>query len=168
MSKALTQTSPIFTRSTAKLLHRATYLMDKAAEKVLQKEVGIGLSQFLALMQMGSGQQCQRELSVALGVTPAAISRQVSIMIESGLLKKLEHDHDRRYEFLVLTAKGARLSERATQTLEREFGQRYAELTVNDRSQIHDSLMKLMACYENSGDALARAPDVSPDKIQAK
>lgn len=158
--KATTQpTSQIFNRSTAKLLHRATYLMDKAVERILQEKVGIGLSQFLTLMQMSGKQQCQRELAGALGVTPAAISRQVANMVKRGMLEKLEHEHDRRFEFLVLTAKGKRLLDRATTALEKEFTGRYEHLTEADKQGIHEALSKLMHCYESESQTQPRTPD---------
>jgi len=152
-------TTQIFTRSTAKLLHRTTFLMDKAAEKTLQDKVGIGLSQFLTLMQMSSGQHCQRELASALGVTPAAISRQVSNLIDQGFLQKIEHENDRRFEFLILSPAGKKTFAKATEVLESEFSSRYAALSVTDRRQIHDSLMKLMNCFDPDTTKQARPPD---------
>lgn len=141
-------TTQIFSRMTAKMLHRTTFMMDKMIERTLQSEAGITLSQFLMLMQMGGGEQCQRELAAALGVTPAAVSRQVSQLVAQGFIKRLPHEHDRRFEFLILTTKGKRTHERATKALEAEFSQVYQNLTPSERQAIHGGLTALIACYE--------------------
>ncbi|MCC7543395.1 winged helix-turn-helix transcriptional regulator [bacterium] len=150
MSRAIVQptTTKIFARSTAKLLHRTTCLMDKAVDRALQDSVGVSLSQFLMLMQLDGGQQCQRELASELGVTPAAISRQVSMMVARGWIKKLEHDHDRRFEFLVLTTKGKRLYMRSVGAIEEVFAARYGDLDEQEQHAIYQSLAKLAQCYE--------------------
>ena len=141
-------TTQIFSRVTAKLLHRTTFMMDKLVEAVLQETTDITLSQFLMLMQMSGGHQCQREMASALGVTPAAISRQVSQMVDLGYLKRIEHEHDRRFEFFSLTPKGKRVFAKATKSLEQDFAKVYDGLSAADRQAIHLGLTKLMGCYE--------------------
>lgn len=141
-------TTQIFARSTAKLLHRATFLMDKTVDRALQESVGISLSQFLMLMQLDGGEQCQRELATELGVTAAAISRQVGSMCERGWLKKLDHQDDRRFEFIVLTTKGKNIYTRSVEIIEAVFDNRYAKLTDAQRREIYDALTILMQCYE--------------------
>ena len=141
-------TTQIFARSTAKLLHRATFLMDKTVDRALQESVGVSLSQFLMLMQLDGGQQCQRELATELGVTAAAISRQVGTMCDRGWLKKLDHQDDRRFEFLILTTKGKQLYSRSVEAIESVFADRYADLTDGQRRDIYRALTVLMRCYE--------------------
>ncbi len=144
-TKATTQ---IFARSTAKLLHRATYVMDKAVDRALQDSVGISLSQFLLLMQLDGGKQCQRELASELGVTAAAISRQVGTMLERGWLKRLDNQDDRRYEFLVLTPKGKRVHEEAVAVIESVLAECYEGVTESQQRAIYAALTKLIQCYE--------------------
>ena len=141
-------TTQIFARSTAKLLHRATYVMDKAVDRALQDSVGISLSQFLVLKQLDGGKQCQRELAVELGVTAAAISRQVGTMLERGWLKKLDNQDDRRYEFLILTQKGKRVHEEAVGVIESVFARCYDGVTDAQQRAIYAALTKLIHCYE--------------------
>lgn len=148
-SEANTQaTTQIFARSTAKLLHRATYVMDKAVDRALQDSAGISLSQFLMLMQLDGGKQCQRELANELGVTAAAISRQVGTMLERGWLTRLDNQDDRRYEFLILTPKGKRVHEEAIGVIESVFAQCYEGVTDRQQRAIYAALTKLIECYE--------------------
>lgn len=122
--------------------------MDKTVDRALQESVGISLSQFLMLMQLDGGEQCQRELATELGVTAAAISRQVGSMCERGWLKKLDHQDDRRFEFIVLTTKGKNIYTRSVEIIEAVFDNRYAKLTDAQRREIYDALTILMQCYE--------------------
>lgn len=148
MQTTTAPTTKIFSKVTAKLLHRTTFMMDKFLEKVLSDQAGITLSQFLMLMQVAGGKQCQRELATALGVTPAAVSRQVAQMTDAGYIKRLAHEHDRRFEYLTLTAKGGKTYEQASQALEIGFAQVYEGLSPADQRTIHESLSCLMECYE--------------------
>lgn len=141
-------TTKIFSKVTAKLLHRTTFMMDKFIEKLLSDQAGITLSQFLMLMQVAGGKQCQRELATALGVTPAAVSRQVAQMTAAGYIKRLSHEHDRRFEYLALTAQGRKTYERASQALESGFADVYEGLSSDEQRAIHESLSRLMQCYE--------------------
>lgn len=122
--------------------------MDKTVDRALQESVGISLSQFLMLMQLDGGEQCQRELATELGVTAAAISRQVGSMCARGWLKKLDHQDDRRFEFIVLTTKGKNIYTRSVEIIEAVFDNRYAKLTDAQRREIYDALNVLMQCYE--------------------
>lgn len=137
-----------FTHQSAMQLHRTLYLMDKQAERILQDKHKLTLSQFFVLAQMVRGRQCQRDLADAIGITPAAISRHVSVLERAGLLERLQHDGDRRFGFLCVSARGEQEFAAAAADLDSFFETRYRSLDRAQKQQILESLTSLMGCYD--------------------
>jgi DNA-binding MarR family transcriptional regulator len=88
-------------------LHTLTNALDKLFAQTLRQHVGIGLSQFTLLLAVGQHEPVsQRNVSVFLEISPAAISRQVDIAQRDGLLLVQDAAHDRRSQLLRLTPAG--------------------------------------------------------------
>lgn len=139
-----------FTHQSAMQLHRTLYLMDKQAERVLQDRHSLTLSQFFVLAQLVRSQLCQRELAEAIGITPAAISRHVGLLVRLGLLDRQAHDSDKRFELIVITEQGRREFEAAAADLDDFFEARYKSLKPAQKQQIMDSIGSLMGCYDGN------------------
>ncbi len=88
-------------------LHKAVYVIDRGADRLLTESMGGTFSQFLVLMATA---QCpglsQQKISAFLDLTPAAVSRQVDSLVEEGLLERKQDPSSRRSHVVNLTAKG--------------------------------------------------------------
>jgi DNA-binding MarR family transcriptional regulator len=70
-------------------LHRPVCLIDKLASQVLEERTSITLSQFMLLMVLKEkGTICQRESADMLGLTQAAISRQLIGLNKKRFIKR--------------------------------------------------------------------------------
>lgn len=133
------------------LLHRTTFLLDKAAERVLQEELHITLSQFFVLMQLAEERLCQRELATALGVTPAAVSRHVAQLTDLGYVSREANESDRRFGYVTITPVGHEAYGRARGVLKCFFAERYATVSTSEQAAIKQALQRLMGCFEDCG-----------------
>lgn len=122
-------------------------MMDKLGERVLQDKHDLTLSQFFVLAQMVNGRQCQRELADGLGVTPAAISRHVSVLMKRGYLERTPHDADKRYGFVEVSAAGRDVYRDAAKSLTAFFDDKYRNLTDEQKQRIDQSLSDLADCF---------------------
>lgn len=117
------------------LLQHTAFVLARHSDQVLQEQLGIGFSQFKILLLLGhSDSTQQRELAVALGQTEASISRQIKIMADEGLVANQINPANRRQNITRLTAKGLRVTERATEILNHHHSPVFNELS--DRQQI--------------------------------
>ncbi len=140
-------TTEIFAKRTAQLIHRITFQMDKQGERVLQDKHDLTLSQFFVLMQMANGRQCQRDLAEQLGVTPAAVSRHVSLLMKRGYLQRMPHEADRRYGYLEVSEKGLDTYRAAETTLSEYFDTTYRGLSAEQKQRIDHALTDLADCF---------------------
>ncbi|MGO9170612.1 MAG: MarR family winged helix-turn-helix transcriptional regulator [Rhodomicrobium sp.] len=110
------------------LTHRIYLLgqtLSSSAEKALRAEFDLGFSDYLALHGVASRQlSSQAELARFVGVTDAGISRIVSRLAARELLAAADDPSNRRRSKLALTAKGAKLVQKAGALLEEGFGRK--------------------------------------------
>jgi len=110
------------------LTHRIYLLgqtLSSSAEKALRAEFDLGFSDYLALHGVASRQlSSQAELARFVGVTDAGISRIVSRLAARELLAASDDPSNRRRTKLALTAKGAKLVQKAGALLEGGFGRK--------------------------------------------
>lgn len=100
-------------------LHALTARLDRAAERVLQAEVDISYSRFLALFMVGElGAATQRTLAARLGVTEPSVSRMTASLAGAGLLNADPEPAGGNRRQLSLTPEGRQLVERCAKLLE--------------------------------------------------
>jgi DNA-binding MarR family transcriptional regulator len=100
------------------LTHTAT-ILQRQSDQVLQERLGIGMSQYRILMMLQRSPNVQqRKIAECLGQTEASISRQMKLLYEKGLLAIRVNPKSRREHLTVPTAKGAKLTDAATEVLE--------------------------------------------------
>lgn len=106
----------------SRALHGLVIRLDRAADRLLRAEVGIGYAQFLTLYAVRDvGQGTQREVASWLGTTEAPVSRSLRGLAKQGLIEISDSTapgHRRRVE---LTGEGSRLVESGGQLLERRL-----------------------------------------------
>jgi DNA-binding MarR family transcriptional regulator len=90
----------------AKIIRVASSL-EREVESELKVSYALTFSQFRVLSTLNSlGEVSQKELAVALEVTPAVITRQAEVLASRGLLIQRPNPMSKRENQLVLTKKG--------------------------------------------------------------
>lgn len=111
--------SPPITESLAFALHRATVLVDRAADLFLRARHDVSYSLFSVLLLIGTHDgPTQREVADMLGVSRASITQRVAELRRRGLVLAEAHPTDARAVTLTLTPEGGTLLERAWRDLE--------------------------------------------------
>lgn len=116
-------------------------ILEKQSDQVLQEQLGIGFSQFKILYTLQAEPRTpQRDIAFSLGQTQASISRQVKLMIASGLLQSMRSPKDHRAHLTVPTPKGERLAEAATAALVKYHRPLFASMSERQQEQLSVAL----------------------------
>lgn len=100
------------------LMSHTAAIMHRQSDQVLQERLGIGMSQYkLLLMLQQSPNVQQRDLADSLGQTEASISRQIKLLCDRNMLSIEINPKNRRQHLTVLTAKGVKVAQAATDVL---------------------------------------------------
>lgn len=118
------------------LFQNVSSLLARYSDKALQKNIGIGYSQYkiLSCLAMQNGLR-QIDIAHLLGQTEASVSRQVKIIKELGMVKIIINPNNHREHLIEITSSGYLRYEKATSLLNNIY------LPVFDRlseSQIMD------------------------------
>ncbi|MBU3994324.1 MAG: MarR family winged helix-turn-helix transcriptional regulator [Actinobacteria bacterium] len=105
----MTDTTPI-SESLAFKLHRATVLVDRAADTFLRTRFEISYSLFSVLLVAGSmPEPSQRQIADALAVSRASITQRIAALSQRGLVRVAPDERDGRAARVLLTAEGGAL-----------------------------------------------------------
>ena len=126
------------------MLHHLSAVLARSSDQVLQEQLGIGFSQFKILMivQQSSGVQ-QKVLASKLGQTEASISRQVKLLIDSGLLTSQVSPRNRREHLTYLTTRGTKVTEKSMEILNNYHAPVFARLSEKQQLQLQELLGSL-------------------------
>lgn len=131
-------------QSTQHLLLHIVSLLEKQSDQVLQEQLGIGLAQYKILRALQiEPKTTQREIARSLGQTEASVSRQAKLMLEQGLLHSLRNTEDHREHLTMVTRKGERLADAASDALARYHHPTFAALTDKQNEQLNATLSVL-------------------------
>jgi DNA-binding MarR family transcriptional regulator len=131
--------------NTGFILQRLAFLLSKQSDQVLQEQLGIGFSQFKILMVLGWNPSVrQRHIAEKLGQTEAAVSRQIKLLKEAGLLTAKVNPENRREHITAPTAKGDKLCEKALVLLNNYHAPMFDELSERQRERLHEYLGTLL------------------------
>lgn len=134
------------------LLHRLSFLLARQSDQVLQEQLGIGFSQFKILHVLAWNPSVQqRQIADKLGQTEAAISRQISLLKESGMLITRINPENRREHITVPTPKGERLTAKAREILNSYHAPMFEQMSEKQREKLLESL-NIMHDYLCPGD----------------
>jgi DNA-binding MarR family transcriptional regulator len=110
-------------------------LLYKTSDRVLQEQLGIGMSQFKILGTVQNNQRLlQRHIATILNQTEASISRQIKLLHQRQLLVTQVNPKDHREHITVLTPNGRQVINAATEVLEAFQGQFMSGLS--DKQQV--------------------------------
>ncbi len=134
------------------LIQHLASVMGRQTDLLLQKELGIGLSQFKILMVLEWNPRVQQKaIADALGQTEASISRQLKLLQEKGLLISKFDPQNKRRHITTPTPKGMRATEAASAIMRRSFGQEYSDIGDEQLAQLVTGLQTLHRIVCQSG-----------------
>jgi DNA-binding MarR family transcriptional regulator len=125
-------------------LHKTVFLLNRIADQGLQNSLSLTLPQFLILTAV-SQYPGVSQLKVAqyLDLTQAAISKQMKLMLDQGLIERSENPKNRREHVLRPTAKGKKLLTSGTKVLDRKMSEVFESLSEPDRVELMSALEKI-------------------------
>ncbi|MEI6729454.1 MAG: transcriptional regulator [bacterium] len=133
-----------FCSSTGFLIHEVVAFMDNQAQKILQTKLDISYFQFLILCMVDSNPEAtQKDLSVMLKYTEAAVSKQVEILRKSGFLDIQVDKNNRRQHILRLTDLGTQIVQKAYKLLNDAGSVFFQTLEKAEQKVFNKSLLKL-------------------------
>ena len=110
--------------TTAYLLGRFSFELDRAADQLLQTQVGISYRRFLFLTVLQhSGTVTQHELAVALGYSDPAVSTMLVELARDGYLQTTPSKTHGRKHLVTITPKGNEVVAKGRQLLDAHFDQ---------------------------------------------
>lgn len=147
----MSTTPPLrFNESPAYMLHAVVMMLNRYADNVLQATYGVSYSQFLVLLVIGKcTNPSQKMLACRLGVTAAAISRQIDLLCDADLISRRQHPQNRREYVLGLTVAGQRVADDAKTVLGEHFNALMSGISSSDMdaflrvlTQMHADLLR--------------------------
>lgn len=134
-----------FSDAIAYKIHKAVFVMDKAADSTLQNKLDITLSQFLILMAIEHHTNVsQTEIANFLELTQAAVSRQIEVLRNKKLITISQNEESRRENILRPTPLGQKLFREAGIILDETFENLYKVMTDKEKKSLEKSLDKLL------------------------
>src|SRR5699024_694542 len=133
------------TVTSAELLHRVTSLLKRSGAAMGSD--GFGMTYARALLLRAVAAQpgiCQRELAYALGYTAPAVSSLLKEIWLGGLVTVATSSTSKRINEVFLTAVGAELETKISQTLDARFKDVLRAASVND-GQLTEVLARIEA-----------------------
>jgi DNA-binding MarR family transcriptional regulator len=133
-------------------LHRLVFFMDKVAGELLEKHFHLTFSQFRMLLVLERrGAVCQADIAQYHDLTPAAVSRQVDLLMKKKLITQKANVKNRRQHVLMLSPAGKQLVQKSIQLLDRVFSEMYATLSKPEQNKVAVSLEKLVEHSHKKG-----------------
>jgi DNA-binding MarR family transcriptional regulator len=128
------------------ILHKVVFLIDRIANRALQKEASLTLSQFLILLSLDKTAQLplsQQTIAGHLGIDKAAVSRQVTALVKKGFVMRMPHRTSRRAYELTLSQNGLQALRVAQAVMLRTMTNHYQHVhrqTLQDLQALQRSL----------------------------
>src|SRR6266852_74355 len=124
--------------SPAYLLGRFVFALDRAADHLLQTQVGVSYKRALFLIVLQHcGTVTQHELAVALGYSDPAVSTMLVELAKEGYLQTIVSPQHARKRLVSITAKGSEVVAQGRQLLDAHFD-RLMQAAGVDAQHYHD------------------------------
>jgi DNA-binding MarR family transcriptional regulator len=134
-------------------LVRTSSLMQKLSDRFFSR-FGLTDVQFNILMilkQYGSEGLSQRELSEHLIVTKSNVVGLVDRLERGGHVKRLSHPSDRRFNQIVLTAKGLRLESKVERSYFKEVDKMMNVLSASEKHNVISAMDRIRQYIAGNG-----------------
>ncbi len=136
-------------------LHKAVFAMDRSVDRLLAERFDLTFSQFFILRVLAkrSG-TTQKAIAGARGLTEAAVSRSIDVLLEKKLVTRKVNPTNRREHMLVLTKEGAKLEFRARRAALGKINGALKEFTDSERKILVRAAEKLHVAFAPESDPL--------------
>ena len=126
-------------------IHRLSTVLGRVADCTLQDSCGFGVSQFKILWMLHIHKEGVLQATIAnwLSQTEAAISRQIGLLEQEGLIKKRVDPKNRRNHIIILSDKGTKLAGNAMSRLLKEYKPYFGVLTEAEQIELNRMLEKV-------------------------
>jgi DNA-binding MarR family transcriptional regulator len=125
------------------LLGKFMFELDRAADHLLQTQVGISYKRALFLLVLQhSGTVTQHELAVALGYSDPAVSMMLVELARDGYIQTTKSPEHGRKRLVTITPKGNEMVARGRQLLDEHFDQLLVQASV-DGQQLREITERL-------------------------
>ena len=126
-------------------IHRLSTVLGRVADCTLQDSCGFGVSQFKILWMLHIHKEGVLQATIAnwLSQTEAAISRQIGLLEQEGLIEKRVDPKNRRNHIIVLSNKGSKLAGNAMDSLQKEYKPYFGVLTEAEQIELNRMLEKV-------------------------
>ncbi len=108
---------------------------------------GLTINQFRVLFFVGVGHGSSGYLARHLGVTPAAMSKMVDVLVQAKLLSRDPSSQDRRQVVLKLTRSGQAIVKRIRLEVEKRMQSYLNELSQREQKQVSEALALLQKVF---------------------
>jgi DNA-binding MarR family transcriptional regulator len=120
---------------------------------IAAEQFGISVGQFHTLRHVRKGLTSVRDIAEARQVSRPAVSQEVDVLVEGGLVTRRQEAGDRRFVHLALTPAGEDLLNRLFQQNRLWMMQKMAELPAADLEQIRRGLALLESAFQATGES---------------
>ena len=132
------------TQNLGYLVQHLAMVMGKQSEEVLQRELGIGLSQYRILAVLDWNPRVQQSvIASSLGQSEASISRQIKILEKRDLVMVEKDPLNRRKHIARPTPKGMQVTEEANNIIRRNLSPEYSNMGEAELVQLAKGLVDL-------------------------
>ena len=127
-------------------MHAFIAIIDRMADEMLNSQFNLSYSQLMILFMVDKRKEIiQKDISNCLGVTEAAISKQIENMVQVGYLLRTPDPTNRRKNQIVLTAEGKDIFDRANLFLVQKAEDIFVVLGPEERQVLDSVLDKLIS-----------------------
>lgn len=105
------------------------------------------IAQFRILMRLDHGCHSNKQLAEWVGISTAAMSRTIEVLVVKGYVQRKVAANDRREVILALTAQGKKKYEAIKEMAKLKLTPRLDELSGAELKKVHDALLILMEVF---------------------
>jgi DNA-binding MarR family transcriptional regulator len=133
-------------------IHRLSNVLGKVGDRTLQDGYGFGISQFKIIWMLHHHSEGVLQTTIAswLTQTEAAVSRQIGLLNDDGLIKKHVDPQNRRNHVIMLSNKGKALADDAMKSLVKEYKPYFAGLSAAEQDVLNAMLEKVFFAVVSS------------------
>lgn len=131
-------------------IHKFIFLAEKALDRRLQSDIGLSFSQCMILVHVAHNPQIsQRHVASERDITPAAVSRHIEALVESGLMSRFDKIHNKREHVLEVTLRGLGIVKSAEEILDEEIDALMHELSNDEVKKVEKLFDLLLARFQH-------------------
>lgn len=132
-------------REIAIKIHKSMRAIDRIAEQTLEASLNLTLSQYWVLISLeGHEGVSQKAICRLLGLSAAAVSRQIEALRDKGFIAREDNPSCRREHVLTLTAAGRQEVIQGAAILRLEFDQLFQAMNAEEKTALELSLDTLL------------------------